>query len=524
MNCDICFVVPALQPKLKEESIGTLILAKKVIVEGFKAQIVRYWESKISPKNDYNSFKYNIINCIISKQPKVVSFYCRCEEYHICIDLAKEIKGKDETITILFGGPQAELVAKETIKKFSWVDYVLCSEGENTIVPILNFLIRNKAGKIQAKDIPGLTYRDKRGDVLQNNFPELLCDQYVREYQYYDLIESSILEKAKSVQIDVGRGCPFACTFCSTKTFWKRKFRLRSVDNILDEIEYVINTYGITDFDFKHDLFTANKRRVLEFCRALRKRKLSISWGCDSRLDTIDKNLIDIMCECGMNRIFFGVETGSERMQKLINKNLKLKSGVEVISHCITKGLHVTASFIYGFPEETEEDLSQTLKMIIELHNNGCNILTNMCHIMNGTDLYNRYGKSLVITENISYNKSIIAFEELYGLISSNRDIFPNFYDYPTELRKSMTYLDIYRFALLYCKIHMPEVHLFLQAHNYGSLDMYKMFCNANSDIITEGDIPSNGDPNKMISKMKRLPDLVYNQLIKNLVTLINGK
>ena len=144
MNCDICFVVPALQPKLKEESIGTLILAKKVIVEGFKAQIVRYWESKISPKNDYNSFKYNIINCIISKQPKVVSFYCRCEEYHICIDLAKEIKEKDETITILFGGPQAELVAKETIKKFSWVDYVLCSEGENTIVPILNFLTRNK--------------------------------------------------------------------------------------------------------------------------------------------------------------------------------------------------------------------------------------------------------------------------------------------------------------------------------------------------------------------------------------------
>ena len=299
---------------------------------------------------------------------------------------------------------------------------------------------------------------------------------------------------------------------------------MRSVDNILDEIEYVINTYGITDFDFKHDLFTANKRRVLDFCSALRKRKLSISWGCDSRLDTIDKNLIDIMCECGMNRIFFGVETGSERMQKLINKNLKLKSGVEVINHCITKGLHVTASFIYGFPEETEEDLSQTLKMIIELHNNGCNILTNMCHIMNGTDLYNRYGRALVITENISYNRSIIAFEELYGLISNNRDIFPNFYDYPTELRKSMAYLDIYRFALLYCKIHMPEEHLFLQAHNYGSLDMYKKFCNANSDIISEGDISSNGDPNKMISKMKRLPDLVYNQLIKNLVTLINGK
>lgn len=524
MKCDVCFIVPALRPKFKEESIGTLLLAKKAILEGFKVQIVRYWEANVSPQEDYYIFKCNLINYILSKEPKVVSFYCRCEEYHICIDLAKEIKEKDEKIKILFGGPQAELVAIETIQKFSWIDYVLCSEGENTIVPMLNFLNRNEGENIKVKDIPGLTYRNNSGDVLQNNFPELLCDQYVREYQYYDLIESSILEKAQSVQIDVGRGCPYACTFCSTKTFWKRKFRLRSVDNILDEIEYVINTYGITDFDFKHDLFTANKRRVLDFCSALRERKLSISWGCDSRLDTIDKDLIDIMCECGMNRIFFGVETGSERMQKLINKNLKLKSGIEVISHCITKGLHVTASFIYGFPEETEEDLSQTLKMIIELHNNGCNILTNMCHIMNGTDLYYRYGRDLVITKNISYNRSIIAFEELYELISNNRDIFPNFYDYPTELRKSMTYLDIYRFALLYCKKCMPEAHLFLQAHDYGTLAMYKKFCNANFDIITEGDIPSNGDPNKMLSKLKRLPDSVYIQLIKNLVTLINGK
>lgn len=524
MECDICFVVPAMKPKLKEESIGTLILAKKAILEGFKVQIIRYWEANVSPHSDYNSFKYSIVNHILLKEPKIVSFYCRCEEYHICLDLAQEIKSKNKTITILFGGPQAELVAIETMRKFSWIDYVLCSEGENTIVQILYYLTQNKENKIRIEDIPGLTYRNNRGNVLQNRFPVLLCDQYVREYQYYDLVEPSILKQTRCVQIDVGRGCPFACTFCSTKTFWKRKFRLRSVDNILDEIEYVIDTYGITDFDFKHDLFTANRKKVLEFCNAIKKRKLTISWGCDSRLDTISKDLIDTMYACGMNRIFFGVETGSERMQKLINKKLKIETCIDIINYCLTKGLNVTASFIYGFPEETEEDLSQTLKMVIELHNNGCNILTNMCHIMNGTDLYNRFGSKLVLSKDIAYNKSIIAFEELYGLISENMDIFPNFYDYPTELRKSMTYFDAFRFALLYCKKHKQDIHLLLQEHDYGSLNMYNMFCNANSDIIAKGIISSNGDPNKMISRLKRLPNEIYDQLIENLVILINGQ
>lgn len=524
MKCDICFVVPALKPKLKEESIGTLILAKKAILEGFKVQIVRYWEANVSPQSDYNGFKYSIVNHILLKEPKVVSFYCRCEEYHICLDLAKEIKSKNKTVTILFGGPQAELVAIETIKKFSWIDYVLCSEGENTIVPMLYFLTQNEEHKISVEDIPGLTYKNDSGNVLQNSFPVLLCNQYIREYQYYDLIEPDILKQAKSVQIDVGRGCPFSCTFCSTKTFWKRKFRLRSVDNILDEIEYVIDTYGITDFDFKHDLFTANKKRVLDFCNAINKRKLKISWGCDSRLDTISKDLIDTMCACGMNRIFFGVETGSERMQKLINKKLKIENCIDIVNYCLTKGLNVTTSFIYGFPEEAEEDLSQTLKMVIELHNNGCNILTNMCHIMNGTDLYNRFGSELILSKDIAYNRSIIAFEELYGLISENKDIFPNFYDYPTELRKSMTYFDAFRFTLLYCKRHKHDIHLLLQEHDYGSLTMYKMFCEANSDIIAKGVISSNGDPNNMISRLKRLPNEIYNQLIENLVILINGK
>ena len=92
MNADIVFIVPAVKPRIKDESIGTLILAKKAILAGFKVAIVRYWDSKYSPKTDYSKFKKDLIQIIFSYNPKIVSFYCRCEEYHICIDLSKTIK------------------------------------------------------------------------------------------------------------------------------------------------------------------------------------------------------------------------------------------------------------------------------------------------------------------------------------------------------------------------------------------------------------------------------------------------
>ena len=81
----------------------------------------------------------------MSKHSKIVSFYCRCEEYHICIDLASRIKELSPSTKIVFGGPQAELVAKETIRRFESVDYVCCSEGENTITPLLNWIINKNA-------------------------------------------------------------------------------------------------------------------------------------------------------------------------------------------------------------------------------------------------------------------------------------------------------------------------------------------------------------------------------------------
>ena len=229
---DITFVVPAFKPKMKEESIGTLILAKKLLLHGYKVNIVRYWDIGVSPLYDYNLFRNQFVSHIVKKTPKIVSFYCRCEEYHICIDIAYHIKKISPSTKIVFGGPQAELVAKETISTFNFIDYICCSEGENTIIQFVDWIIQKNANSLFIRNIAGLTYRTDTNQIHQNTFPQLLPDNYTRPYSYFDLIPNNIWENTKSVAIDIGRGCPFACTFCSTKTFWKQKFRLRNIDEL----------------------------------------------------------------------------------------------------------------------------------------------------------------------------------------------------------------------------------------------------------------------------------------------------
>ena len=163
---DITFVVPAFKPKMKEESLGTLILAKKLLLNGYNVDIVRYWNAKNSPRLDYDSFRNEFVSFIVNKAPKIVSFYCRCEEYHICLDLANRIKKLSPTIKIIFGGPQAELVAKETIRTFNFVDYICCSEGENTIT----ITVTAENGDIKVYTIKVIREESEKEETTQVNY------------------------------------------------------------------------------------------------------------------------------------------------------------------------------------------------------------------------------------------------------------------------------------------------------------------------------------------------------------------
>lgn len=480
MNIDILFVVPSLKMDLKDESVGTLILAKKALLSGYNAHVIRFWELSKNLAH-YNSFRSDAIANIVKLKPSIVSFYCRCSDYHICIDLSNHLKKISPQIKIIFGGPQAELVAKETLTYFPYVDFVSCSEGENTIVPFLDYVFKG----IQASSVKGLVYRDEFGHIHQNIFPDFLPDNYVRGYYYYDLIPNSVISNNKGTNIDVGRGCPFTCTFCSTKTFWKQKYRLRNISDIIKEIEYLVKNFGINNFSFDHDLFTVNNNKIKEFCYQIIQRGLKIAWYCSSRIDTITEELINIMAAAGCYKILYGIETGSPRMQKVIRKNLSLDKCEPIIKFTRSKGLKVVASFIYGFPEETEEDFEYTFELMQNIQKLGARAIAWRCGILNGTEMFKKYKRILSLEPNNACNSSFWGYDELYQIIEQHKDIFPHFCNFHSDLRTELIYLEIFRSIWNYFE---PKTYWELFENfkkcKYPMLSMYRKFVTENKNIL----------------------------------------
>lgn len=523
---DVLFVTPSYKPYASQESIGSLILAKKVKDAGYTTRILRFWEAL--PTFDYETFRTTLLNLIIKINASIVSFYCRAEEYHIILDLSMRIKEQRPKTYIVLGGPQAELTAEKTLQQYSSIDYVCCGEGENTIVPLLKYLINNSLDRADA--IAGLVYRNKNGQITKNTSPKLLPDEYCRGYNYYDMISSDVIHRSKYLTIDVGRGCPFACTFCSTKTFWKQKYRLRNLDDIIDEIKYVKANFGDKIYSFTHDLFTSDKHRVLEFCKKLKLLNFDIEWTCSSRIDCVDKNLIDKMISVGLKSIYYGIETGSESMQHRINKKLKIAECIDTVSYSIKKGLNVTTSFIVGFPDETDYELEDTLRLIHRFVKLGADVQLHSLQFESGTKIFDEFKNSLKL-DSEHLRKSFGAVE-MTSYIERDCDNFSIFWNYPSRLRKETKLLETFHSILKVFPIAYTTLFDFFITNEFKYCFFYKLFISLVEDSINKFELTNINISRsisafvyiKLLSKLKNSDILSKLQLTKKDIMLISNK
>ena len=293
---------------------------------------------------------------ILETSPDVVGFSTLCSSYHIALRIAQAVKEQSPGTTIVFGGPQASVADRLTIQNFPWVDFILRGEADQSLPMFLDELALDPG----AYHAPGLTWRDGE-DIRRNPCLPLIADLDSLPMPAYHLQPGG---QGKAAVIDAGRGCPFGCTFCSTSVYWERRYRLKSIDRILWEASELNRLYGATCFSFLHDLFTLNRARIREFCRRLIDEKRAWQWSCSARVDCIDAELLHLMADSGCTGIFYGVETGSPRMQSVIRKNLKLDNALDIVEATRAAGIKPTVSFIAGYPEETEQDLQLTFGLI----------------------------------------------------------------------------------------------------------------------------------------------------------------
>lgn len=456
---EVLFVVPSMSPYLLHECRGPLELAKILKYNGLSVGILRYWQVD-SQLNSFSRLIANITRRIDELNPRIVSFYCRCDIYHIVLAVSKEIKARHSDITILLGGPQAGVSAQETLKHFPHIDYICCGEGETIIFPFVTSILSGHPDT----SVDGLAYIKDDGVIAQNKLPQLINDNYTIGYDYYQLIPRSVIKNSVQTTIEVGRGCPFNCSFCSSKTFWERKFRLRDIDDILSEVQYVYETYGIKNIRFEHDIFTADKSRLQIFCKKLMETGMSINWRCSSRPDTVDEETILLMKRAGLNSIFFGIETGSERMQSIIHKGLNLEKARVILQSCINAGVRVTASFMYGFPQETDNDVRDTLNLMCDLLDMGIQrVQVHLVDFLQGTQLYNEYKKQLVFSGNVSNIATPFGIFEC-DFVRKHSDIFSAFFDYPCELRIILDRIEDFIRCYMRFRGSMQQVRSFMGA------------------------------------------------------------
>lgn len=350
-----------------EVPYGLMSIHNTLINEGFNAQILTvntlmYEDKRHRSINDIEANINWIVETIIEKGPDIVDFYTMCSNFYVCIEVAERIKKIKEKIKIIFAGPHASLIARNVIEKYSFVDLVAMGEGEKTVVNIVLYLLNG----LNRAEVKGAAYKNDNGVTVVNW--EKHNRMSMEEIPFFD--QGRYIDFAKkegSITIEGGRGCPFSCYFCSTQFFWGNIFKIKPLNQIMDEIEYYYYKYEIRDFSICHDLFTANKKYILGFCNMIMTKELDIKWSCSSRIDTIDEEMIALMADAGCDNIYFGVETGSMRMQKIINKKLNLEGRYDIVQSLIQKNISCTFSFMYGFPEETEEDINETCAAILRI-------------------------------------------------------------------------------------------------------------------------------------------------------------
>jgi radical SAM superfamily enzyme YgiQ (UPF0313 family) len=255
-----------------------------------------------------------------------------------------------------------------------YVDYVIVGEGEYALLELVQSL---ESGGKNISEIKGLFHLGKDGSVVFNGPHEPIPDLDALPYPARHLVnmrhyrlEAAIHGVKNMMALSTSRGCPFRCSFCTSSNYWQRKYRARSPEKILDEVEFLIEEYGCDGIVFREDNFTVNKKHVLDICKEFHRRRISLSWQCESRVDTVDREMLDIMRASGCDLIWFGIESGNQKTLDFLDKGITIEQIERVFGWCKELGMKTGATFMIGIPGETKTETMNTYHFAKHLNPN----------------------------------------------------------------------------------------------------------------------------------------------------------
>ena len=334
--------------------LGIAYIAAGLKKEGYKVQLL-----DCTYLNQRKAF-----NLAVAAKADVVGIYGMVTLSENALEFARKLRS--QTKLLIAGGP---LPTCDPLPFLEVFDIVVSGEGEQTILQLLQAYqmgsdLFSVPGIIFRKTLPGIAAEPfqvitTKAQPFEKNldripFPgrDLLPN---KEYQEHGRKKSGYA----ITTIMSTRGCPYQCEFCSNVIFGG-SYRERSAKNVVAEIEQVLGM-GYDRISFADDVFTLNKKRVLEICAAIRKRNLHFKWECLGRVDSLDAATAFAMKKAGCFRIYFGIESGNQRILDLIHKQITVQQARDAVETAHQAGMEVGAFFIIGYPGDTNDTILETL-------------------------------------------------------------------------------------------------------------------------------------------------------------------
>ncbi len=366
----------------------------------FVAAVLREQNHDVEILNwhDMRHREEDIVAMLEEKKPDVIGFSIVHANRWGAIDIARLAKKILPGVTIVFGGIGATFLWRHLLKHFPEIDYIVLGEGEHSFPRLVSSL--ENGDEPSVRDIRGIAYR-KGSQLLSTGSPDLLPDlddlPMPSRYFVYQHVTSS-------------RGCPSACTFCGSPRFWGRRVRFHSPDYFVRQLEQ-LHQKGVSFFYVSDDTFTMRGDRVIEICRMIIEKGLPITWYAISRVNFVSEEMLYWMRRAGCIQISFGVESGSEKIRKALNKNITTEDIRKAFALTRKYGILPRAYFIYGNPGETPETIRQTIDLMKEIK--PLSAIFYILDIFPGTALYDDFLKRTKCGDDIWLEKieDIMYFE-----------------------------------------------------------------------------------------------------------------
>ena len=297
--------------------------------------------------------------------PDLIGITTNTGVFDSVVALIGMLKKRLAEVPVIIGGPHASALPESSLLE-SNADFAAIGEGELTFAELLSQMRKGENGWDR---IDGLAYRDEKGNVEVNSRRGLIKDLDILPFPARDLVENKLYIPAATKRVGLGantliassRGCPYNCGFCAAKTVWTRRIRVRKPEFVVDEIEQCVENFGIDTINFTDELFTVNKKRILNICSLIIERSLKIAWVCSARAQGLDKETLEAMKESGCREISFGIESGNQDILDRIDKSIDLTEALRVVRLAKKVGIKTHAGYILGYIGENEKTMQDTI-------------------------------------------------------------------------------------------------------------------------------------------------------------------